>query len=91
MRWCEQQRQDWIAETLRVFGFINREHLERKVGCSTPQASLDLATFRRTHPRAMTYDVSAKCYVATARAAAVPAAQTLIVRPRVKASSSESS
>lgn len=64
MRWCEQQRMDWIAETLRVFGFINREHLERKFGVSTPQASLDLAAFRRAHPTAMIYDPSAKRYEA---------------------------
>ncbi len=64
MRWCEQQRQDWIAETLRVFGFINREHLMRKFGISQPQASADLAAFQRAHPTAMTYDGSAKHYVA---------------------------
>jgi hypothetical protein len=66
MRWCEQQRQDWIAETLRVFGFINREHLERKFGISPSQASLDLAAFKRAHPTAITYDASAKRYVAKA-------------------------
>jgi hypothetical protein len=60
MRWFEQYRLNWIAETLRVFGFINREHLERKFSLSTPQASADLARFRRAYPTAMTYDVSAK-------------------------------
>jgi hypothetical protein len=65
MRWCEQQRQDWIAETLRVFGFINRDHLIRKFGCSVPQASLDLAAFQRAHPAAMTYSLSAKRYEAS--------------------------
>lgn len=64
MNWCQQQRLDWIAETLRVFGFINREHVERKFGVSTPQASADLAAFRRAHPTAMTYDGSAKRYIA---------------------------
>jgi hypothetical protein len=63
-RWFEQQRLEWIAETLRVFGFINREHLERKFGISTPQASADLTAFRLAHPKAMTYDPSAKRYVA---------------------------
>lgn len=67
MRWFEEQRMAWIAETLRVFGFINREHLERRFGISTPQASKDLATFGRAHPRAMAYDPSAKCYVAVDR------------------------
>lgn len=66
-RWFEQHRMDWIAETLRVFGFINREHLQRKFYISTPQASADLAAFQRAHPSAMTYDSSAKRYVANGR------------------------
>ena len=53
----------WIAETLRVFGFINREHLMRKFRISQPQASIDLSEFMRAHPGAMTYDLSAKRYV----------------------------
>jgi hypothetical protein len=63
VRWFGQYRMDWIAETLRVFGFINREHLELKFGISTPQASKDLATFMRRYPAAMRYDLSAKRYV----------------------------
>ena len=38
-RWYKTYRMEWIAETLRVFGFINREHIERKFGLSTPQVS----------------------------------------------------
>ena len=64
MTWFTDQRQQWIAETLRVFGFINREHLMRKFGISQPQASQDLAAFQRTHPDAMRYDLTRKCYVA---------------------------
>lgn len=64
MRWFEQHRMDWIAETLRVFGYINREHLMRKFGVSTPQASVDLNRFLRLHPDVMRYDRSAKRYVA---------------------------
>lgn len=63
MRWFEQQRMDWIAETLRVFGFINREHLMRKFGISMPQASKDLGRFLRLNPGCMLYDLSAKHYV----------------------------
>jgi hypothetical protein len=66
MRWFERQRLQWIAETLRVFGFINREHLMRKFGISRPQASIDLAAFQQAHPKAMVYDVSAKRYQARA-------------------------
>lgn len=64
MRWFEQHRMEWIAETLRVFGFINREHLERKFGVSSAQAANDFGAFQRLHPNAMTYDASAKRYVA---------------------------
>lgn len=64
MRWFEQHRMEWIAETLRVFGYINRDHLMRKFGISTPQASSDLQQFQRLNPKAMTYDQSAKRYVA---------------------------
>lgn len=66
-RWFEQHRLEWIAETLRVFGFINREHIQRKFGVSQPQASADLAAFMRANPDAMTYDMSAKRYVASTR------------------------
>lgn len=64
MRWFEQHRLEWIAETLHIFGFINREHLIRKFDLSVPQASHDLCEFQRLHPGAMTYDKSAKRYVA---------------------------
>lgn len=63
-RWFKQQRMDWIAETLRIFGFINREHLMKKFGISKPQASNDLATFREDYPDLITYDTSKKKYLA---------------------------
>jgi len=61
--WFAAQRQQWIAEMLDVYGFINREHLQRKFGISAPQASHDLQAFARAHPRRMTYDLSRKTYV----------------------------
>lgn len=61
--WFALQRQAWIAEMLTIYGFINREHLQRKFGISTPQASIDLQTYMREHPRDITYDLSRKCYV----------------------------
>jgi hypothetical protein len=64
MAFAEDYRQDWIAETLRVFGYINRDHICRKFGISTPQASLDLRRYQTDHPGAMTYDKTAKRYVA---------------------------
>ena len=63
MTWCEQQRQLWIKEMLMVYGFINREHLQRKFGISQPQASKDLQRFQRKYPSAVRYDLSRKAYV----------------------------
>lgn len=62
-RWFERHRQLWIAEMLNVYGFINREHLQRKFGISVPQASHDLQTFQRENGGAMRYDPSRKCYI----------------------------
>lgn len=67
MTWCEQQRMDWIAESLRVYGFINRKHLMLKFGISQPQASKDLQIFLRDHPGAMRYDLTLKQYGARTR------------------------
>lgn len=67
MRWFEQHRQEWIAEALRVYGYLNREHIVRKFNVSIPQASLDLRTFQEAHPGAIRYDASAKRYYATNR------------------------
>lgn len=64
MNWFQQQRMDWIAETLRVFGFINREHIQKKFGVSPAQAAVDLREFREHRPMAMHYDNQAKRYVA---------------------------
>jgi hypothetical protein len=61
--WCAAQRQLWIADMLAVYGFINRNHLQRKFGISQPQASKDLGAFARANPTAMRYDVSFKFYV----------------------------
>lgn len=63
--WFERHRLEWIDETLRVFGYINREHLCRKFGISVPQASNDIAKFLVERPGRMTYDRAAKRYVAT--------------------------
>ena len=66
MAWAEDYRQNWIAETLRVFGYINRAHLCRKFGISLPQAAIDFARFMREQPGLMTYDKTAKRYVSNA-------------------------
>lgn len=62
MNWFAGQRQIWILETIRVFGFINREHLMKKFGISLPQSSNDLREFQLRYPNVLTYDKSQKCY-----------------------------
>ena len=64
-RWYKAHRMEWIAETIRVFGFINRQHIQRKFGLSTPQASIDLKDFQKLNPKLVVYDISSKRYVAT--------------------------
>ncbi len=56
---------EWIEETLRVFGFINRQHLMRKFFISLPQASMDLNRFQEMFPGRMHYDLASKRYVVT--------------------------
>lgn len=62
MRYYEQHRMEWIGETMHIFGFINREHIETKFGLSTPQASADLRRYQQLHPDQIYYDKSMKCY-----------------------------
>jgi len=64
MKWYTRHRLEWIAEALRVYGFINRDHLIRKFGISTPQASKDLQAFQQWQPKAMVYDLKNKHYAA---------------------------
>lgn len=65
--WFLERRIEWIAESLRIFGFINRAHIERKFFVSTPQASADLKEFQRRFPEAIQYDRRGKRYVSATR------------------------
>ena len=60
--WFVRKRQEWIAETIRIFGFINREHIQLKFGVSTPQASYDLQKFQADNPGSIVYNTSTKRY-----------------------------
>lgn len=64
--WFGSHRQEWIGETVRIFGFINREHIEKKFGISTPQASIDIQRFIDANPSTLVYNKSAKRYEVTA-------------------------
>ena len=61
-RWFFKHRQEWIGEAVRIFEFINREHIERKFGISTPQASVDIQHFIDANPGILKYNKSAKRY-----------------------------
>lgn len=63
-RWFANHRQGWIAEMIQIYGFINRGHIQRKFGISTPQASSDLSAFQKANPLAITYNKNSKRYEA---------------------------
>jgi len=62
--WFTKHRQQWIKEALFVYGYINREHIQRKFGVSTPQASLDLKLFQKQNPMLTCYNKTSKRYEA---------------------------
>lgn len=64
LRYFARLRQEWIREMLDIYGFINREHVERKFGMSTPAASKDLNQFMKINPTAMFYNPHLKRYEA---------------------------
>lgn len=60
-KWFPEHRIAWAAQMARVYGYINREHLQRMFGISTPQASADLGVAMGRG--LLTYDRSAKRFV----------------------------
>lgn len=63
MNWAARQRQDWIAETLRVFGFINACHIERKFDMHRLSCHKDIALYIKRHPGALEYHENYKCWI----------------------------
>ena len=63
MNWFENQRIEWIRESLRIFGYINRSHVMSKFKISMPQASKDLRKVMELFPKEIQYDLHAKCYI----------------------------
>lgn len=57
----KRMRVDWVKETIRIYGFINREHVMRKFDVSMPQASADLMAAGR-EDAAIQYNSSTKRY-----------------------------
>ncbi|MCB1476592.1 MAG: hypothetical protein H6883_07035 [Rhodobiaceae bacterium] len=64
MKWFKQRRVEWIIEMAAIYGYINRDHIRRKFGVSTPQASLDIAD-ALSQTSHLQYDRSGKRYVWT--------------------------
>ena len=62
MNWFAHHRQDWIADMLYIYGFINREHITRKFDVSVPQASNDIRRYLLDHPGTVVYNMTAKRY-----------------------------
>lgn len=62
MNWFVEKRQNWIMESVHIFGFINREHIIKKFGVSVPQASQDLRLFIQNNPKILIYNKNAKRY-----------------------------
>lgn len=60
--WFVERRLEWIKESVEIFGFINRAHVQKKFGVSTPQASYDLKAALQRWPSLMAYNTSAKRY-----------------------------
>lgn len=68
-QWFINHRQGFIADSLRLFGQINRATLVERFNISAPQASMDIQRFLRENPDAMIYDGRCKTYVAASSAA----------------------
>ncbi len=66
LRWSVERRLAFIDERLFWLGEVNRTDLVKRFGVSIGQASADIARYLATGPVGVTYDKSAKRYVADA-------------------------
>jgi hypothetical protein len=64
MRWGLEQRLEFVDFRLYWEGGINRSDITDRFGVSTPQASKDLTLYATKAPGNLSYDKSAKKYVA---------------------------
>lgn len=68
MRWFERQRIDWIQLRLQTVGHLQRKDLTTQFGVSVPQASKDIATFKRLRKKLgapkVVYNTTTKRYEA---------------------------
>src|ERR1700730_2825234 len=64
LRWSVERRLAFIEERLFWLGEVNRTDLVRRFGVSMSQASGDIGRYLALDPPGVTYDKSAKRYVA---------------------------
>src|ERR1700730_7590916 len=64
LRWSVEQRLAFIEERLFWLGEVNRTDLVRRFGVSMSQASGDIGRYLALEPPGVSYDKSAKRYVA---------------------------
>lgn len=64
MRWAKVQRLRFIGHLIEAAGCFNRADLMKKFNISQPQASSDIGEFKRWNPEIITYDSTAKRYIA---------------------------
>src|SRR5580693_1774478 len=64
LRWSIEQRLGFIEERLFWLGAVNRTDLVRRFGVSMSQASGDIGRYLARDPAGVSYDKSAKRYVA---------------------------
>lgn len=65
MTYFQTLRDDWIIETIRIFGFIQARHLCAKFGISPQQATKYFRRVKENNPDLLTYDVRLKAYRTT--------------------------
>lgn len=66
LRWSVERRLAFIDDRLFWLGEVNRTDLVERFGVSLGQASADIARYLARGPKGVSYDKSAKCYVADA-------------------------
>lgn len=65
MNYGVMQRMRLIDFLLDHYGYVSRRHVVDFFGISLPQGTLDLAQYSELHPENMSFDHTAKCWVAS--------------------------
>lgn len=65
MKYQIKQRMDFISDTLKTKGRLNRADIMHRFGISVAQAGIDIREYVKSHPKATRYDVQKKTYLYT--------------------------